>query len=73
MRLAVRVQHRGLWICAEATCAGLVGAAGNRDCSLQVDVTRDQCSGCIAKMAQHQLERLVELLLWHLVVRAVTV
>jgi len=39
MRLAVRIQHRGLWICAEATCAGLVGAAGNGDCSFHIDVT----------------------------------
>src|SRR5262249_52576127 len=59
VRLAIDVEDGGFGIAAEATGAGLMGAAGDGNVGLHVDVARDQVLRMHVEMAQHRLELLV--------------
>src|SRR5262245_50263757 len=68
VRLAVYVEHGGLWVAAEAAGAGLMRAARDRNVDLHVDVARDEPVRVHAEMAQHRLELVIKPLLRDLVV-----
>src|SRR6266700_3929686 len=68
MCLTVHIQGRRLWILAEATGSGLVCYTGNRNEALHVGSAVDQMVRVHAKVIEHGLEFVVELLLCHLVI-----
>src|SRR6516164_9215067 len=63
MRLAVLVQHGGLWVRAEPACPSLMSTSGDWDIGLHIDVARDQVLGMHAQMGQDRFQLIVQLLL----------